>query len=47
RKTANRIWDNINLLNLRENIQPTRQRADLIVRKEADHQVSSVSLRRL
>ncbi|VAV91785.1 Pantothenate kinase [hydrothermal vent metagenome] len=47
RQTANRIWDNINLLNLRENIQPTRQRADLIVRKEADHQVSSVSLRRL
>ncbi len=47
RQTANRIWDSINLLNLRENIQPTRQRADLIVRKEADHLVSSVSLRRL
>lgn len=47
RQTANRIWDSINLLNLRENIQPTRQRADLIVRKEADHLVSSVSMRRL
>lgn len=47
RQTANRIWNNINLLNLRENIQPTRQRADLIVHKEADHLVSSVSLRRL
>jgi len=47
RQTANRIWDNINRLNLRENIQPTRQRADLIVRKEADHLVSAVALRRL
>jgi len=47
RLTANRIWENINLLNLRENILPTRQRADLIVRKEADHQVSSVALRKL
>ena len=47
RQTANRIWENTNLLNLRENILPTRQRADLIVRKEADHLVSSVALRRL
>jgi len=46
-QTANRIWDSINLLNLRENILPTRQRADLIVHKEADHLVSSVSMRKL
>lgn len=47
RQTANRIWEEINLRNLRENILPTRQRADLIVRKEADHLISSVSLRKL
>lgn len=47
RQTAIRIWEEINLRNLRENILPTRQRADLIVRKEADHLVSSVALRKL
>lgn len=47
RQTANRIWDRINLPNLRENILPTRQRADLIVRKESDHRVSSVAMRKL
>ena len=33
--TANRIWETINLVNLRENVVPTRQRADLILRKGA------------
>src|SRR6266704_6347569 len=31
--TAASIWDRINLVNLHENILPTRQRADLILRK--------------
>ena len=44
---ANRIWDTINLVNLRENILPTRHRADLIVSKEADHHISTVALRKL
>jgi type I pantothenate kinase len=47
RITANRIWDSINLRNLRENVLPTRQRADLILRKEADHVIHSVALRKL
>ena len=47
RRIANHFWDTINLVNLRENILPTRQRADLILSKEADHLVSSVSLRKL
>jgi type I pantothenate kinase len=46
-ETANRIWETINLVNLRDNVLPTRQRADLIVRKEADHHISSVALRKL
>lgn len=45
--TARFIWESINGRNLRENIEPTRERASLIVRKAADHRVSSVSLRKL
>jgi len=40
------IWRNINLVNLRENIQPTRQRADLVLKKSSDHTISAVWLRR-
>ena len=45
--TATSIWSRINLLNLRENILPTRPRADLILRKGESHQVEAVALRRL
>jgi type I pantothenate kinase len=44
--TARSIWQAINHVNLVENILPTRERADLILRKGADHAVSSVRLRR-
>jgi type I pantothenate kinase len=47
RETALSIWRSINLINLRENILPTRQRADLILRKGADHAVETVALRKL
>lgn len=47
RETANRIWETINLVNLRENVLPTRQRADLILRKSADHVINDVALRKL
>jgi type I pantothenate kinase len=46
-ETATSIWTRINLLNLRENIVPTRQRADLILVKAANHAIEQVSLRRL
>jgi type I pantothenate kinase len=46
-ETATSIWTRINLLNLRENILPTRQRADLILKKGPNHAVEQVSLRRL
>lgn len=45
--TATSIWERINLVNLRENILPTRPRADLILNKAANHQVHAVSLRKL
>lgn len=41
------IWRSINLVNLKENILPTRQRADLILRKGTDHAVETVALRKL
>jgi type I pantothenate kinase len=44
---ATRIWNTINLVNLRENILPTRPRADLVLRKGWDHKVRSVFLRKL
>src|SRR5262252_2910584 len=46
-ETATSIWTRINLVNLHENILPTRQRADLILKKAANHSVEQVSLRRL
>jgi type I pantothenate kinase len=45
--TARSVWDTTNGPNLRENIAPTRSRADLILRKGADHLVDHVRLRRL
>jgi len=47
RSTARRIWENINLLNLRENIGPTRERAHLILEKAEDHRVRRALLRRV
>ena len=47
RATAVGIWETINGRNLRENILPTRERASLIIHKEADHRVSSVRLHKL
>ncbi len=46
-ETATRIWETVNLVNLRENVLPTRQRADLILRKGPDHLINSVYLRKL
>jgi type I pantothenate kinase len=45
--TATSIWNRINLVNLHENILPTRPRADLILKKGESHQVDEVALRRL
>jgi type I pantothenate kinase len=45
--TARRIWSEVNGLNLRQNILPTRDRARLIVRKARDHSVTEVRLRKI
>ena len=40
------VWENINLPNLKQNVLPTRGRADLILTKSADHTVNHVALRK-
>ncbi len=44
---AERIWDTINGVNLVQNVLPTRSRATLVLRKDADHSVRYVRLRKL
>ena len=43
---ADMIWANVNGPNLRDNIAPTRSRADLIIEKGPDHAVTRVRLRK-
>jgi type I pantothenate kinase len=47
RVIAKSIWEEINGVNLRENIVPTRGRAHLVLEKGADHRVERVRLRKL
>ncbi|MBF9520433.1 type I pantothenate kinase [Mycobacteroides chelonae] len=44
---AQEIWHSINLPNLLENILPTRPRATLVLRKDADHSINRLRLRKL
>jgi type I pantothenate kinase len=44
---ARSVWSTVNLVNLRENIEPTRGRAHLILEKDGDHSVGRVRLRKL
>lgn len=47
RRVAAGIWRDINLKNLIENILPTRERAHLVMRKEPDHAIGEIWLRRI
>ena len=44
---AQGFWQNINLPNLRENIEPTRYRAKLVMQKGDEHRVQQVLLRKI
>ncbi|RNL80970.1 type I pantothenate kinase [Nocardioides marmorisolisilvae] len=44
---AGRIWDEINGPNLTSNVAPTRSRATLVLRKDHDHSIRWVRLRKL
>jgi type I pantothenate kinase len=43
---GHQIWSEINLVNLRQNVAPTRGRAHLVLQKDADHRVDRILLRR-
>jgi type I pantothenate kinase len=47
RDVGTEIWRDINLVNLHENIQPTRPRARVVLRKRADHAIGEVWLRQV
>ncbi len=44
---AHSIWNQVNLVNLRENIAPTHGRAHLLLEKTSDHAIGRVRLRKL
>ncbi|HUP23801.1 MAG TPA: type I pantothenate kinase [Thermoanaerobaculia bacterium] len=46
-EVAHRIWREINEVNLLANIEPTRERAHLILEKGPDHSVRKIRLRKL
>ncbi|MEA2755477.1 MAG: type pantothenate kinase [Aliidongia sp.] len=45
-ETGKGVWQQINFPNLRDNIRPTRERARLVIRKDAAHAVTEIWLRR-
>ena len=47
RDRAEGIWAGINRPNLVQNILPTRPRATLVLRKDSDHSINRVRLRKL
>jgi type I pantothenate kinase len=47
RAEARRLWERTNEPNLINNILPTRPRATLVLRKDVDHRISRVRLRKL
>jgi type I pantothenate kinase len=42
---ARRVWRDVNLVNLREHIGPSRAHADCVVMKGADHTVTAIEVR--
>jgi len=47
KEMALRVWDEIDHPNLKENIEPTKDRAHLILEKGPDHYIQSVRLRKI
>ena len=46
-ETARDIWRTVNLVNLRDNVRPTKERAHVILEKGRDHAVRRVRLRKV
>lgn len=47
RETAYSIWESTNGPNLRANINPTRERATVVLRKSSDHSIRHVRIRKI
>ena len=45
KEIAHSIWEKINLVNLNENILPTKKRANLILKKNINHEINEIWLR--
>ena len=47
KEIANSIWEKINLVNLNENILPTKNKANLILKKNINHEINEIWLRNI
>ena len=47
KEIANSIWEKINLVNLNDNILPTKKRANLILKKNINHEINEIWLRNI
>lgn len=47
KEIANSVWEEINLVNLSENILPTKNRANLILKKNINHEINEIWLRNI
>lgn len=43
---VNRVWYTINLTNLVQHIEPTKERANVILNKAANHEIDRISVRK-
>ncbi|SET52305.1 type I pantothenate kinase [Thorsellia anophelis] len=43
---ASSVWDNVNAINLNNNILPTKERANLILKKGNNHEIEQVKIRK-
>ena len=43
---AKKVWRTVNLVNLRDYIAPTKERANIILYKDVDHRVTSIKIRK-
>ncbi|WP_259340015.1 hypothetical protein [Staphylococcus succinus] len=40
------LWENINEVNINKNILPTKKRADLVLHKDANHEIDNINFQR-
>ncbi len=43
---AQNTWKTINLVNLKEHIEPTKERADLIITKDSNHKIKNIRIKK-